>query len=311
MSSLTALLVREVERQQRLVAQQHLRIADQRLGDAQALLLSAGEESDRRVRVALGADRSDRVVDERAAAGGREREAAPVTVEPEPHEIATADRQVAIERTLLRHVPDIVAPAPGCPAVDLDFAARQPRQPEQDAQQRRLPRTVRAEHREEFAGRDVEVEMLEQGRAYRTASTRRATGRSTPSAPERRQQRFELMLLPRLVARLVPRLGLGDRDHRYAGGAREVLHVLRHRARRLRVVEQDADPVSEMRSSIVCASPGLGSFPSSIARANPGGVATVRPAASRRYCGTRSVYATGAPGYFCLISAIERSSGVE
>ena len=85
-----------------------------------------------------------------------------MTVETEPHEISAADREVAIERTLLRYVPDVVAPAARGPAVDLDVAARHPRQPEQDAQQRRLSRAVRAEHREELTRRDVEVEVLEQ-----------------------------------------------------------------------------------------------------------------------------------------------------
>ena len=48
------LLVGQVEREQRLVAQQHRRVADQRLRHPQPLLLAAGEPPDRRVRVVPG-----------------------------------------------------------------------------------------------------------------------------------------------------------------------------------------------------------------------------------------------------------------
>ena len=68
----------------------------------------------------------------------------------------------AVERVLLRHVTDVVTPPLRRPAVDLHMAARQAGQTEQHAQQRRLARAVRAEHRDELARRDVEIEMLEQ-----------------------------------------------------------------------------------------------------------------------------------------------------
>ena len=57
------LLLREVEREQGLVAQQNVRIGDERLRDAQALLLAARESPDGRVGVVAGADRVDRGVD--------------------------------------------------------------------------------------------------------------------------------------------------------------------------------------------------------------------------------------------------------
>ncbi len=176
------LLVREVERQQRLVAQQHLAVADERLRDAEALLLTAREQTDRRIGVGLGADRRGSRRRPRAPARVPERQAAPMTVEPEAHEIATADREDAVERMLLRHVPDVVTPPLRRPAVDLHVAVRQPGQTEQYAQQRRLARAVRAEHRDELPRRDVEIEMLEQACARRSASPRRAARRHAMSA---------------------------------------------------------------------------------------------------------------------------------
>ena len=60
----------------------------------------------------------DRVVDRGPRSGGsRKRKAAPVAVEPEPHEVAAADREVGVERVLLRDVADV----DGCPG-----AARRP-----------------------------------------------------------------------------------------------------------------------------------------------------------------------------------------
>ena len=65
-------LVREVQRQQRLVAEHHRRIADQRLCDAQPLLLTTGQQADRRVRVPGGAHGLDGRVDpDPAARDGR------------------------------------------------------------------------------------------------------------------------------------------------------------------------------------------------------------------------------------------------
>ena len=82
------LLVREVERQQRLVAQQHLRIADERLRDAEALLLTARQQTDRRIGVGSAprprGSRRRRARGSRAFPNGRP---AAMTVEPEADEI--------------------------------------------------------------------------------------------------------------------------------------------------------------------------------------------------------------------------------
>jgi hypothetical protein len=60
-------LVGEVEAEQRLVAQQDPRVADQSLRDPQSLLLTAGHGTDGSVGKRLGADLCDGVVDDLAA----------------------------------------------------------------------------------------------------------------------------------------------------------------------------------------------------------------------------------------------------
>ena len=74
-------------------------------------------------------------------------------VEPEAHEVAPAQRQIAIEHALLRHVADAAA-------VDHDAPRRRLELAEQDAEERRLARTVRAEHGEELAALDLEGEVV-------------------------------------------------------------------------------------------------------------------------------------------------------
>ena len=64
------LLVREVETRQRLVAQQQPRVVGERLPDAQALLLAAGEQPDRAVGELARADGVDEAVDSRRGRRG-------------------------------------------------------------------------------------------------------------------------------------------------------------------------------------------------------------------------------------------------
>ncbi len=130
-----------------------------------------------------------------------------MAVETEPHEVAAPDRQLAVEGALLGHVADAMAPPFRGAAVDLDPTRRQRREPEQDAQQRRLPGAVRSEHREELARLDLEVEVLEQ-RARAEAHRRVAqTDERHAQPPSAASSVPELVLLPRLIARLVVRVG--------------------------------------------------------------------------------------------------------
>ena len=156
-------LVREVEGEQRLVAQQHGRVADQGLGHPQPLLLAAREPADRRVRVARAADGGQRGVHPclphpPTAEPGAE----PVPVEAEADEVAPAQRQVRVERLLLRDVADVRAAPPRLPPGHPHLAARQRLQAEQHTHQGGLARPVGPEHRDELAGRDVEIQAAPQ-----------------------------------------------------------------------------------------------------------------------------------------------------
>jgi len=104
-----------VEGQQRLVAQQQLRPSGQCLGGQQPLLLTAGQQPDRGVRVVLRADCLDHGVD---LAGAGERQAGAVPVDAELDQVPAPDRQVAVEVALLRHVPGHPAAPPGRAPVD-------------------------------------------------------------------------------------------------------------------------------------------------------------------------------------------------
>jgi hypothetical protein len=83
-----AALVLEVEREQRLIAEQQGRVAGESLGDAEALLLSSRERSDRRIGVAPGAHRVDEPLYLLAVAAPGEGEAPPMTVHAERDEVA-------------------------------------------------------------------------------------------------------------------------------------------------------------------------------------------------------------------------------
>ena len=100
------LLVGEVEREERLVGKQERRARDERLRDAKPLLLAAREASERRIGVAACSNRLDGVLEAIALPRREPSRAESVAVETEAHEIAAAQRQVAIEDSLLRDVAD-------------------------------------------------------------------------------------------------------------------------------------------------------------------------------------------------------------
>ena len=85
-----------------------------------------------------------------------------MAVEPEPHEVAAAQDEVAVEDALLRHVADPVAALARRAAVDHDAPGARLEQPEQDADQRRLAGAVRAEDGEELAVLELEAEPFEE-----------------------------------------------------------------------------------------------------------------------------------------------------
>ena len=133
----------QVEVRQRLIEQQQPRPGDQRVRDQDALLLAAGELADARVGEALGVDRVQHLLDERPPGPGGPRHAEAVRVDPEPHEIARAQRNIRVEQELLRHVADQAMPA-SVLAGRLDQHAPRARrlQAEDHPEQRRLARPV-------------------------------------------------------------------------------------------------------------------------------------------------------------------------
>ena len=153
-------LLAEVEADQRLVAQQQGRVADQGLRHAQPLLLAARETPDGAIGVALRTDRRQRLVDPAAYVGTTgESQARPVPVDPEGHQVAPAQRGAGGDQPLLRDVADPAITAGDRTTEQLDPAAGQRLQPEDGLEQGGLARAVGAEHGQELAGTHVEVEV--------------------------------------------------------------------------------------------------------------------------------------------------------
>ena len=119
-----AVLVPEVQARERLVAEEQVWLAHERLSDAEALLLPTGEAADRGVRVRRGLHGCDRRRHPRARGGVRQPDPPAVTVEPEPHEVAAPQRRLSVEVLVLRHVPDAGIAPPRRGAPDLDLSAR-------------------------------------------------------------------------------------------------------------------------------------------------------------------------------------------
>ncbi len=238
------LLVREVEREQRLVAQQHPRIADQRLRDPQPLLLASRQQPEGRRCVTLRADRPDRGVDARTGRGGGEREAAPVAVEPEPHEIAAADRQVrgrrraAAARSRRRD----------SRAVESARRSRPRRSTTASSPSRIRSNVVLPDPFGPSTARNSPGSRSRSRCSNNVRSPKRIAASLQPhdghrQPPSAREERLELVLLPGLVTRLGLRHRLGDGNDGDPRAEGEIPHVLRHRTGRLRVVDQHTDPV--------------------------------------------------------------------
>ena len=106
-------LAGQVEGQEGLVAQEHGRVTEQRLGDAQALLLAARESPTGASRVGARAHRLDELVQPGPGGPvGAQRHAPAATVDPETDQVAGPDGQALLEGALLGDVAERgVAPA--------------------------------------------------------------------------------------------------------------------------------------------------------------------------------------------------------
>ena len=131
---------------------------------------------------------------------------------PEAHEVAAAQRLVAVEGVVLRDVADGRARSAGRAAADVDRAGGGPQESQQDPHQRRLAGAVGAEHGHELAAasdRSRDRPTASARRSGATARSRRETRRRWPCSPaEGRRERLRLAELPSLEG--------GVRGHRLA-----------------------------------------------------------------------------------------------
>jgi hypothetical protein len=149
------LLLREVKGEQRFVGEDQLGLLGKELGDAQPLLLAARESPDRTVGEPVCVDRGNRLLDqEPISTRAAKSEAMPV--ETERDEVASAERQVAVERALLRHVADPTSSRARLIAPDEHAAGGRLHEAEDQPEEGALAGSVRAENGEELSAIDVE-----------------------------------------------------------------------------------------------------------------------------------------------------------
>ena len=159
------LLVVQIQAEQRLVAQQDLGIADQGLGDAQALLLAPRQPPDRGVRIWPRPHQRQHLVDSAVDAARAQGGSPSVSIQTQGHEIAPAQGQVGVEGPLLRDVADRLAAAPGHPPKHLHAPAIRRLQAQERAQEGGLAAAVGAEDGQELAARHGEGEVAPEGLA--------------------------------------------------------------------------------------------------------------------------------------------------
>jgi hypothetical protein len=151
-------LVVQVQRHQRLVAQQHVRIGGQRLGDAQPLLLAAGQLPDPHLPVVARPDFGEQLVDPGPSPLPGRPDPPPVAVQTEPHQVPTPQGQVPVETGVLGDVADPPVAPVHRPADHPGRARSQWGEAQEHLQQAGLARPVRAEHRDELTALHRQVE---------------------------------------------------------------------------------------------------------------------------------------------------------
>ena len=145
----------------RLVEDQELGITDERFGDEDALLLSAGELVHAPAPQFRERDGAQRVVDGIAVRGAGPSPPTPSGEPPGAHHFLDGRRQVRWQLGPLRYVADAIAvlEAAGFLAEHRNAPRARSQQAEQDAQQRRLAAAVRADQRRELALVDPERDV--------------------------------------------------------------------------------------------------------------------------------------------------------
>src|SRR3954471_1174106 len=153
-------LVREVEAVERLLEQQQLGAAEERLGGQQALLLAAGQLADRPSRVAGGTDELEHLADTlgclRASRETRQWDPPAGAVESQPGGVGPADARAGVDVPPLRQVADPGSRFAGWLAEHGRRSSAHRQEAERRLDQRRFPGTVRAEDGDELARVDRE-----------------------------------------------------------------------------------------------------------------------------------------------------------
>ncbi len=159
-------LVRDVETEQRFVAQENPRVADESLRDAQPLLFTAGQRTDRGgVRVGLGTDLRDRGVHGSAPRLPESDSGRPTGARRHPGRRGRVRATARLRRatSAAARIPRVRSPSSPGGTGDGGGSAAERELAEQHLEQRRLTGTVGgAEHSDELAGPDRQVQVRPQ-----------------------------------------------------------------------------------------------------------------------------------------------------
>lgn len=145
----------DVEVGQRFVEQEQAGAADEGVGDEHALGLAAGEGAEALLGIGGGADGGEHGVDLRRALAVGEREAEPVAVEAEGHEVAGAEREVGVEGEFLRDVADAAGGGDAAGGFFLEA--------EDGADEGGFAGAVGADEAADFAGAEGKGDVVEDG----------------------------------------------------------------------------------------------------------------------------------------------------
>ena len=151
-----------IERAERLVEQQHARLDRQRPRERDALTLPAGQLRRIAVRKPSKLNEIEQPADTRANL--RLRQAVLAWPRAQPEGDVLEHRHVAEQGVMLEHEADMaLADAAGkrIHAVELHLAVVRPVEPGDNAQQRGLARSGRAEQRQELAGVDLQIDPVQ------------------------------------------------------------------------------------------------------------------------------------------------------
>src|SRR5262252_4055956 len=153
------LLMVRIEADERLVEQEELRLADQRLRNQEPLALAAGELGNGMSGQVLRADQVQRALHVLALRRAAPGQAPAMPAGDAGDEVPSSDPRMQQRRAHLRHVSDRRTAAPDRRVEHADRARARPDEAEDRAHQRRLARSIGAEHADELAALDREAHV--------------------------------------------------------------------------------------------------------------------------------------------------------